>query len=184
MITFDQVISHLDICQFPICVETGTAYCFPSNDPYWNTTSSIVKRLCEPLNGNLISIDLLDRSENINKLFSFGELDRSRVSLIVGNSVDVLKKLWIPRIDLLCLDSGEDEDLLLNEYLIAKPLLSKKHYVLVDDIHNGGSVKYKKVVPHLKKLGYDWLEFSTETGLFVSSVGYDLGGLHWQTQGK
>lgn len=162
------------ICDGAVCVETGTSYCYPPNDPYWNTTSALVKRICEPKNGHLFSVDMLNRSENINELFALGATDRKKITLLVGHSVTVLKSLSLPRVDLLCLDSGENEDLLVDEFKAIKHLLSENHYVLVDDIHNLGSVKYKKVVPLLKKLGYDWTEVSTPTGLFVSSKGYPI----------
>lgn len=174
--TFDEVAQFISkhIDKNPFCIETGTAYGFPPENPYWNTTPCIVKRICEPHNGQLISIDLEDRSENINKLFAFGDTDLNRVRLLKGNSLDVLRNLSLSKLDLLCLDSGEDEDLLLNEYLIVQHFLSEKHYILVDDIHNQNSVKYKKIVPLLKELGYDWVQIPTETGLFVSAKGYPV----------
>jgi len=174
--TFDEVTTFINqlICPNPVCVETGTAYGFPEGEPYWNTTSSIVKRICEPKDEYLISVDLLDRTEVIDKLFLAGNTDRNKCILKVGDSVQVLSQLDIPYIDFLCLDSGEDEELLLHEYLTIQHLLSEKHYVLVDDIHNTHSVKYKKIVPHLKNLGYTWMQVPTETGLFVSAKGYPI----------
>lgn len=166
------IAKHLT--QNPICVETGTPYGFPPNDPYWNTSSAIVKRICEPLNGHLYSIDLLDRSEVIKNLFSLGNLDLEKITLLVGNSPDIMKNLSVDRIDLLCLDSGEDEDLLVNEFKAVQHLLSIRHYILVDDIYNQNSVKYKKIVPLLKEMGYDWKECPTETGCFFASKGYLL----------
>lgn len=174
--TFDEVMILLakELTNNPICVETGTAYGFPEGEPYWNTTSSIVKRIVAPLSGHLYSVDLEDRSENIQRLFNLGNLRFSDVTLLVGDSRKVLQNLSITRIDLLCLDSGEDEDLLVQEYQAVQHLLPEKHYVLVDDIHNKNSVKYKKVVPLLKELGYDWMQVPTETGLFIASKGYKL----------
>ena len=182
MTTFDEVAifiaEHIDMN--PVCIETGTAYGFPPGNPYWNTTSCIVKRICEPCNGYLHSIDLEDRSENIDKLFKLGNTDRKKVKLYQGESVEVLANLvQTPYfkafgIRLLCLDSGESEDLLLNEYLTAAPELKARHYVLVDDVMNSNSVKYKKVVPYLQSLGYAWTIIPTETGLFVASKGYPI----------
>ena len=174
--TFDEVSTFIGehICSHPICVETGTAYGFPIDDPYWNTTSSLVKRICEPLDGKLISIDIEDRSKNIDALFAAGDPERSRVSLLQGDSRLVMKDIDFGKIDLLCLDSGEDPDLLLDEYLAVQDQLAEQHYVLVDDIHNTHSVKYEKIVPLLIHMSYNWMQVPTETGLFVSSLGYPI----------
>lgn len=174
--TFDEVSKFIgeQICIDPICLETGTAYGFPEGEPYWNTTSSLVKRICKPLNGHLYSVDLEDHSRNIEKLFNLGELSLSQVTLLVGDSRHVLKELSLTKLDLVCLDSGEDEDLLVDEFNLISRFLSDDHYILVDDIHNTNSVKYKKIVPLLKHLGYNWMQVPTETGLFVSAKGYPI----------
>lgn len=179
MATFEDVAWfirwHIDYT--PICVETGTVYTFLKDQLWHNTTNNIVKTICEPLNGRLYSIDLLDRTSVINELFSLQGLDTSRVIHLVGDSIEQIQKLSVDTIDLLCLDSGEDPDLLVEEFRAARPKLAKNHYVLVDDIHNPNSVKHKKIVPMLKDLGYDWIEVATPTGLFLSARGYPVVGL-------
>lgn len=174
--TFDEVLITIQqyICDVPLCIETGTAYGFPPGEPYWNTTSSITKRMCQEKGGHLWSIDIEDRSENLKKLFALGSLDYSLISHRVGDSREILKTLDIDNISLLCLDSGEDPYLLEEEFKTISWALAERHYVLVDDIHNTNSVKYKRIVPYLKTLGYNWMQVPTETGLFVASKGYEL----------
>jgi hypothetical protein len=176
MICFEEIATRIkkELSLHPICVETGTAYFLKPNDPYWNTTSAIVKRICEPLDGYLYSVDILDRTSIIKELFRLGNTDISRITLMQGNSPDVLSSLHLSHIDLLCLDSGENEDLLVDEFKAVEHLLAEKHYVLVDDIHNQNSIKYKKIVPLLKTMNYIWKEYATETGLFVAVKGYNL----------
>lgn len=174
--TFDEVMIALQsyICDKPWCIETGTAYGFPPDDPYWNTTSSIAKRMCEQKGGHLWSIDLEDRSEVLKQLFALGGIGEDLVTHYVGDSIEILGGFRASPISLLCLDSGEDPDLLLNEFKTIRWALADDHYVLVDDIHNDNSAKYRKVVPFLKFLGYEWRQIPTETGLFVASKGYQL----------
>lgn len=178
--TFDETMIFIaqHIQKNTVCFETGTTYCFRSHLPYWNTTSSIAKRILEPNGGMLWSFDLINRREVLKELFALGNLNLNNVIHIVGNSVDKIKRMMnegitLP-IDLVCLDSGEDEDLLVDEYNALKDHLNEKHYILVDDIHNKNSVKYKKIVPLLKELGYDWVQIPTETGLFVAAKGYPI----------
>ena len=174
--TFDEVSCFIakHIIDEPVCVETGTAYGFPPGEFYFNSTSSIVKNICEPTKGHLYSIDILDRSKNISTLFQLGSTDINRISLLIGDSVEILQSIQVPKIDYLSLDSGNDADLLLNEFLAIQHLLAPKHYILVDDIHQENCMKYKKIVPHLKSLGYEWTEIPTEVGLFVSAKGYPI----------
>ena len=63
---------------------------------------------------------------------------------------------------------------MVNEFLAAKSVLAKRHFVLADDIHNDNSVKWVKMVPMLKDLGYNFVEIETPVGLFLSSIGYDI----------
>lgn len=175
-----------DICQYigsvivkkPVCIETGTMYtCPPGNEPH-NTTSNILDYICAPANGVLYSIDI--DPEHVAFSRSFCE-SKGRVYYICEDSVEYLTWLssvlsMLPqayRIDLLCLDSKEfDEDHMVNEYNAIKENLAESHFVLVDDIHNSNSVKYRKLVPILKDLDYAYIEVPTPTGMFVASKGY------------
>ena len=65
---------------------------------------------------------------------------------------------------------------MVREFREVEAILADKHFVLVDDIHNPNSVKYKKMVPLLKQLGYDWVEVPTPTGMLVAAKGYSLEG--------
>lgn len=191
-----------DVCQRiapilpdkPICVETGTMYtCPPGNEPH-NTTSNIMQYICGPLNGTLYSLDIDPEHINFSKNFC-SKYDGKLVPLL-GDSVESLKRLansktfnkWVgdgpytstytalPVVDLLCLDGKEfDEDHMVNEFNAIKEYLKDdKHFVLVDDIHNPNSVKWKKTVPILKELGYSYVEVPTPTGMFVAWKGYDF----------
>jgi len=172
-----------DICQYigsvivkyPTCIETGTMYVSsPDNEPH-NTTNNILEFICAPKEGYLYSLDI--DPEHIKFATTFcGKLNGwTYCSWLLGDSVDTLKSYEGPDVDLLCLDSKEfDENHMVNEYNAIKESLAEKHFVLIDDIHNVNSVKWKKLVPLLKELSYSYIEVPTLTGMFVATKGYNL----------
>ncbi len=176
-----------DICKYigevikdqPFCMETGSTFIvYPENLPK-TTTNNIEEYICAKRDGVLYSFDVDEERQKIAaSVCPFG-----KVLFILGDSVQMMSKMveeWktdgSPKsIDLLCLDSAEDADHTVNEFMAVKELLNKdKHFVLVDDIHNPSSVKYKKIVPLLKELGYSYVEVPTPTGMFFASWGYLL----------
>ena len=76
-------------------------------------------------------------------------------NLVKGYSVDVLARMLAGRIatfDLILLDTDNDAELILHEYLIARHLLSDEGgTILVDDVdlESSGVVKGHKLVPWL-----------------------------------
>jgi len=142
-------------------------------DVVHTTTNNLVDFICDPKEGHLFSLDM--DSEHIR--FAQELLGRDApVTFVLGDSVHSLKILFISQpISVLCLDSKEfDEYHMVHEYNAIKHALADKHFVLVDDIHNPNSVKYKKMVPLLKELGYASVEVPTPTGMLVASKGYPL----------
>ena len=176
------------ICDGPVCVETGCTYTMAPGSEMHTTTNNIAEHICLYNHGILFSLDL--SQEHLD--FAATVLPHSiedeyclHVNFILGDSVGSLKMLgqeWYGdgpgnSIDLLCLDSKEfDEDHMVKEYNAIKHSLAEKHFVLVDDIHNPNSVKYKKMVPILKDLGYEYVEVKTPTGMLVTTKGYKLPG--------
>jgi hypothetical protein len=175
-----------DVCQYigsaigdnPVCIETGTMYtCNPGNEPH-NTTSNILEFICHPpKNGTLFSLDI--DPEHIKFSMEWNRRSGVHLHCIEGDSVESLLELsemvGQTMVDFLCLDGKEfDEDHMVNEFNAIKDCLAEKHFVLVDDIHNPGSVKYKKMVPLLKELGYSYIEVPTPTGMFLATKGYPL----------
>lgn len=189
-----------DICEFiglvvpsfPVCVETGCVYVCSSGNEVHTTTNNILKYICKPKRGRLVSFDI--NPGHIMFASEFVSNIDAKVVFICGDSVAEMQKEFkhlheirnsfppndpdgFPfKIDVLCLDSKEfDEEHMVNEFLAAKDFLRPgKHFVLVDDIHNSNSVKYKKMVPMLKDSGYSWVEVPTPTGMFVAAKGYKL----------
>ena len=174
-----------DVCKYigkvivdlPTCVETGCTYVLArSEDIIHTTTNNIIDYICRPKEGYLYSLDV----EPIHINFASNLVGANApVEFVLGDSVQSLKELHtqlsIDGIDVLCLDSKEfDEYHMVNEFLAVQNCLNEKHFILVDDIHNPNSVKYKKMTPILKELGYGWMEVSTPTGLFLASKGYSL----------
>ena len=178
-----------EVCQYigslldaqPVCIETGTTYtCAPGNEIH-TTTNNIYEHICIPLDGTFYSLDIDPEHQQfaVNMLEPlYAEAESVRMKFIEGDSVESLWHLNRKglEVDLLCLDSKEfDEDHMVNEYNTIKgSLRPDKHFVLVDDIHNPNSVKYKKAVPLLQDLGYKGVEIPTPTGLYVFCKGYDL----------
>lgn len=166
-----------------VCVETGCTYtCTPGNEVH-TTTNNIYIHIVHD-NGILYSLDMDPEHLKFAHDFIQDWLVNADVHFIEGDSVDSLVQLskkWPGTgdgnsIDVLCLDSKEfDEDHMVNEFnAIKNSLHPERHFVLVDDIHNPNSVKYKKMVPILKSLGYSWIEVPTPTGMLVAAKGYEL----------
>ncbi len=171
------------LCDKPNCVETGTMYtCPPGNEPH-NTTSNIMEYICGPLDGVLHSLDIDVEHVNFAQDFCEPIIERVGGSLVhhVGDSAEVMN--WLAsqmtedgeKVDLLCLDGKEfDEPHMVKEFDAIKHRLAEKHFVLVDDIHNANSVKWKLMVPILKELDYSFIEVPTPTGMFVAWKGYEF----------
>jgi len=138
------------------------------------TTNNIVDLVCSAPPGQLVSFDI----DPVHIEFARDFCKSDRLRLIEGDSVKSMAAFFRDTrftIDLLCLDSKEfDEDHMVNEYRAVEHRLATDHYVLVDDIHNPSSVKYKKMVPLLKSLGYEFVEVPTPTGLFFAARGLPL----------
>jgi len=173
-----------DICKYigsviddnPICIETGTTYFYLPEALEHHTTNNIAKYICAPKKGLLYSLDIDPQVEMINSLFKDDEVSTDSLVMWQVDSVQGIQDVGhhVDQVDLVCLDSAEDATHMVNEYKMAAPMLKDKHFVLVDDIHNEGSVKYLDMVPMLKKLGYKWVQVPTPTGMFVAAKGYDI----------
>lgn len=177
----------LDVCRrigevirdVPVCVETGTMYtCPPGNEPH-NTTSNIMEFIVAPKTGVLYSLDIDPEHAEFSKNFcaKYG----TGLIHILGDSAEMMRshKEWLlpysATVDFLCLDGKEfDEPHMVKEFDAIKDRLSAKHFVLVDDIHNPNSVKYKMMVPILKELDYSYVDVPTPTGMMVAWKGYEF----------
>jgi hypothetical protein len=156
-------------------------YCCPEGNEEHVTTYNILKRIVEPKEGILYSLDI--DSGHIDFSQEYCKDVKAICVYVEGDSVVSLEHLSLTlefgtaKFDLLCLDSKDfDEDHMVNEYNAISGNLSEAHYVLVDDIHNPNSVKYKKMVPELVRLGYETLEISTPTGMLIATKGLPLPG--------
>lgn len=84
--------------------------------------------------GSLVSIDL-DTTTAATVLQSAGLLEH--VTLIQGHSIDVLAGMLdagTPQLDLALLDSDNDRQLILHEYMLARRLVRPGGLILVDDV--------------------------------------------------
>ena len=175
-----------DVCKYvgrtiknnPVCIETGCTYTMPPGNEIHTTTNNICEYIVSPLNGMLYSLDIdkdhILYASNLEAVVEAGE----HIEFMVGDSVNSLNSLretlvfYGRGVDFICFDSKEfDEDHMVNEFNAIVQVLSKKHFILVDDIHNLNSVKYKKLVPILKELYRSYFEVPTPTGMFVVSGG-------------
>ncbi len=162
------------ICDKPTCVETGSTYYIPTDPAIMahGTTYNIAIKKVGHKGGKFYSLDINDRAAIVEEL-----TQKTNTEFVLGDSVASLTKLSkdLDKIDLACFDSMEgNPDHMINEYNAIKTKLDSRHFILIDDIHNGGSVKYKKLVPVLKDQGYSHFEVSTPTGMFVAYKGYTL----------
>lgn len=184
MITFAGLTTVEQVCRYiggvvpvsPLCVETGTMFSVDKGNLVHTTTNNIFNHICVPNGGKLFSLDLDEQHQAIAQSVCSGP----NCFYILGDSVsslDMLSAHFVydkSFVDVLWLDSKEfDEDHAVNEYKAIKGALRPdRHFIMVDDIHNANSVKYKKIVPILRSLNYNWVEIPTPTGLFVSWLGY------------
>jgi hypothetical protein len=171
------------ICQYigkvidkhPVCIETGSTYVVEETNLVHTTTNNIVEHICIPNDGVLVSLDIDAKHQDLARsacpksslvLFGYGDS---------VSSLQAINQLGLS-VDLLCLDSAEFvEEHMVREFNAIKSSLNKeRHFILVDDIHNPNSVKYKKMVPLLKSFDYIFIEVPTPTGLFVAAKGYPL----------
>lgn len=178
-----------DVCQSigaiikdkPTCIETGTMYVRDPGNEVHTTTNNILEFICAPKDGALYSLDIdpqhINFSEKYNREYAYF------IRYYEGDSVVFLRKLSSlflrlgTEVDLLCFDGKEfAEDHMVNEFEEIKSRLAKEHFILVDDVHNPNSVKWKKMVPLLKELDYSYTEVPTPTGLFVAWKGYEFKG--------
>ena len=69
--TFDEVSIFISkhIKKHPVLVETGTMYTWDPEIPCWNTTTSLAKRICVPLEGSLVSIDVVHDHDMLHDAF-------------------------------------------------------------------------------------------------------------------
>lgn len=158
----------------PICIETGTQSNFDPNNKDYFSTINLIRYIIKPRNGILYTFDISEEcinkcKEELERLKNEGEDYKNYAKFIVGNSTDTLKCVSnIKPIDIVLLDSKEfDEEHMLNEFKLIENHLSPKYMIMCDDIHNSGSVKYKKAVPYIKTKVDLWFEYNTPTGLFV-----------------
>lgn len=160
-----------------ICIETGIQHHFdPTNLDYYST-SNLLDCIVRKREGILYSFE--NEPEHIKR---FKESDQYKnnnewekyLKIIEGDSIEQLKIFVenIDIIDLAFLDSKEfDDEHMLNEFKIIEPYLKRDSIIMCDDIHNPGSVKYKKAVPYIKDRLDLWYEYNTPTGLFVGIFG-------------
>lgn len=158
-----------------ICVETGTQSNFDPNNKDYFSTINLLRYIIKPKEGILYTFDISEEctnkcKEKIERLKTEGEDYKDYAKFITGDSIETLSKIIpnIKHIDIVLLDSKEfDEDHTLNEFKLLENYLSPRHIIMCDDIHNIGSVKYKKAVPYIKNKVDLWFEYNTPTGLFV-----------------
>lgn len=179
-----------DICKYigsvvgpgAVLVETGCSYVCHDGNQAHTTTNNLYEYVAKP-HGIFYSLDIDPVHIKFAQKFLEPILDQhTDIHFMEGDSVTSLTTLtekWkgcSGGIDVLCLDSKDfDEDHMVNEFnAIKSRLRPQRHFVLVDDIHNPNSVKYKKMVPILKELGYDCLEVKTPTGMLIATKGYKL----------
>lgn len=95
-----------------------------------------------------------------------------RVTLIEGYSISELAEMirgdQPDQFDVILLDSDNDSDLILHEFMIARHLLAPDGVLFVDDVYPGSRhvLKGNKIVPYLDSIGvqYDLMERTGRPG--------------------
>jgi methyltransferase family protein len=125
--------------------------------------------------GSLTSIDL--DTAAANEVLSRHEV-RHLVDLIEGDSVETINAL--PRdtaLDVVLLDSDNDADLIMREFIAVRELVISPALFLVDDVEPGstGVVKGHTILPWLSNNGVPYrLERRTGTGYSTGVLVFEL----------
>lgn len=126
--------------------------------------------------GSLLSIDLsVDASDRVLTRLGL----REHVEMRQGYSVDVLADILSlppedrPSFDVVLLDSDNDGNLILHEFLVVQYLMAQGALLLIDDVdlHSTGVVKGHAIAPWLERHGIQY-RIETRTG-----EGYQTGVL-------
>lgn len=130
--------------------------------------------------GSLLSIDLsVAASENVLTRLGL----REHVGYRQGYSVDVLADILSlppedrPSYDVVLLDSDNDDNLILHEFLVVQHLMAPGCLLLIDDVdlHSTGVVKGHAIAPWLERHGIQYrIEARTgdgyQTGVLVAEM--------------
>jgi hypothetical protein len=181
--------SFADLCRFLApnvpqgvkILETGTTFHTEPEGYDTYSTPNLVKWIAKPRNGSLTTLDHEPNIPALHEVFEgMGILTYLHpVGFEVGDSIDSIGRLnqrfgrvW----DIIHLDSAEDNGShMLLEYMAIADHLPDKHYVLVDDVHNPASSKWRMLVPWLKNKGcYDTMALPTGMGTFLAARGLPL----------
>jgi predicted O-methyltransferase YrrM len=110
--------------------------------------------------GSLTSIDIdPEAAVAARAVLEQHELDSDSVELVTGHSIDVLAgvayRSKVPVFDVVLLDSANDPDLILHEYLTVYRLITSGGVVLIDDVDmtSTGIVKGHAIAPWFNDTG-------------------------------
>lgn len=96
------------------------------------------------------------------------------VELIEGHSIQVLTQLAITgrQFDVILLDSDNDAQLILDEYLVASTMLRRPGLLIVDDVNLESAmvVKGHKIVPWLDREGVSYEIVQRDAGGYMTGV--------------
>ncbi len=169
MITLKEVFTEWkDKIDEPImALETGCSFMWGEQfDPYISTPN-IVEHLVRPTGGKLFSLD--NDKDNID--ICKKELAKRNllkyVDFIYGDSVHSLMNKFQTTINFAWLDSSEDAEHALNEYIWCSRFLATKHVVCVDDYGSENSVKWQESSKNIMETFDAYKIYNTPTGLIV-----------------
>lgn len=135
----------------------------------WSTLA--FARYARDQGGVFVSIDLdISAAEEVLERHDL----REAVDLREGNSLDVLPEIveYGTGLDVVLLDSDNDADLIMDEFMIVRRALGPGSVLLVDDVVPGSRtvVKGKKILPFLESSGYKPEIIERDGGGFTSGV--------------
>jgi predicted O-methyltransferase YrrM len=155
-------------------VETGTIR--GGGDTYrtgdgWSTVA-----FAEHVRDNGGSVTSIDLDVAIARAVLAGHADRldRHVELVQGYSVQVLTRLAIEgrRFDVVLLDSDNDAQLIIDEWLVASTMLERPGLLIVDDVDLKSAlvVKGHKLVPWLDREGVSYEITQRDAGGYTTGV--------------
>lgn len=152
-----------------VAVETGCSYLWLTEYLPFLSTPNLLDHVVAPTSGILYSLD--NDGDHI-KTCSDQVVERGSgewIEYIFADSLAGLARLKSKRIqpNFIWLDSAEDSNHAMREFLAVQRMAYPPYVLCVDDYGNPNSLKWKGISDIIKLVSLDWKEYDTPTGLIV-----------------
>lgn len=149
------ILRELSKYKNPVVLETGcTRHTVLSKALPDGASTYYIAKWIKENGGEFYSID----KQNTYKAKQLLDKNGLECNFIAGDSLEEIKKLKGKRFDLVLLDSANDPELILKEFIAISQRMKNDFTVIVDDVNVKSSIKKKgdKLIPFLEKHGISY----------------------------